>query len=137
MHTAVRDIFWAKTWSRRAITGHDSTVQAYSVVERVHIPSSVPHIRDLAYTVPDTAPRHFILQLSAEIQSKIGLYRAGISIFLNGDFCTSILKTNSIFGEQEKVAYGVARFSGPSCSRLQPFFGQLGLPDGFAYYMEG
>ena len=64
MHTAVRDIFWAKTWSRRAITGHDSTVQAYSVVEHVNIPSSAPHIRDLAYTVQDTAPRHFILQLS-------------------------------------------------------------------------
>ena len=107
------------------------------MIEHVHIPSSVFHIRDLAYAVQDTAPMHFILQLSAEIQSKIGLYRAGISIFLDGDFCTSILKTNSIFGEQEKVAYGVAQFSGPSCSRLQPFFGQLGLPDGFAYYMEG
>ena len=70
-------------------------------------------------------------------QPKIGLYKYQLSIFLTEDTWASKLETNSIFGRQEKVALGVARFSGRGYSRLPPFFGRLGLPDGFAYYMEG
>ena len=41
------------------------------------------------------------------------------------------------FAGREKSALGLARFSGPSYSHLQPFFGRLGLGGRFAYYMEG
>ena len=70
-------------------------------------------------------------------QAKIGLYRAYISIFLDGDFCVHNLETNCTLCEQEKSALDLARFSGHGYSRLPPFFGWLGLPDGSAYYMEG
>ena len=48
-----------------------------------------------------------------------------------------ILKSNCTLCEREKSALGLARYCGHGCSRLQPFFGRLGHPDGFAYYMEG
>ena len=38
---------------------------------------------------------------------------------------------------QEKSALDLARFSGRGYSRLPPFWGRLGLRDGFPYYMEG
>ena len=67
----------------------------------------------------------------------IGLYRAHILIFLDGDFCIANLEMRCILCVQDKSALDLARFSGPGYSRLPPFFGRVGLPEGFAYYMEG
>lgn len=64
-------------------------------------------------------------------------YRASTVFFSLGLGWSSNTKLRRNFGEQEKSALVLARFSRRGCSRLPPRQTRSGLGVGFAYYMEG